>query len=317
VTRTGAEGTQTDQDCFADASARAASDGRTPALQAPHPPLRAYYPADESRQRFLTGLFDRTARQYHAIDRAAGLGSGRWYRRKALRDAGLRTGMRVLDVGCGSGLTTECAQALAGPTGRVVGLDPSMGMLREAHRAGCGALVQGIGEQLPLPDGSFEFLSMGYALRHLSDLRVAFREYHRVLAPGGVVLFLEISRPRSPALLSVARFYIRTIMGCALVVVTGNREMRTLMRYWWDTTEHCVTPETILAALREAGFAECDVKEQFSGLLRNYRAVKPSRDGAVLARSRPAPRWGRSHRPEADREPGRDDDRAEPRPPRR
>jgi demethylmenaquinone methyltransferase/2-methoxy-6-polyprenyl-1,4-benzoquinol methylase len=182
--------------------------------------------------------------------------------------------MRVLDVACGPGLTTQCALELAGPTGYVVGLDPSSGMLREARKAPCRNLVQGIGEELPFPDGTFDFLSMGYALRHVSDLRVAFREYRRVLRPGGIVLLLEISRPRSTTLLTLSRFYIRTVMGAVFARATGNQDMRTLMRYWWDTTEHCVAPEAILAALRDVGLVQVGLTELFSGLIRDYRAVR-------------------------------------------
>jgi demethylmenaquinone methyltransferase/2-methoxy-6-polyprenyl-1,4-benzoquinol methylase len=241
----------------------------------PHPHLRGYYGAGVSRQTFLNDLFDRTAYGYRAIDRVTGLGSGLWYRRWALRQAGLRPGMRVLDVGCGPGPTAQAALRLVGPTGYVVGLDPSSGMLREAKKGPCRKLVQGVGEELPFPDGTFDFLSMGYALRHVSDLRVAFSEYRRVLKPGGIVLLLEISRPRSAALLTVSRFYIRTVMGAVFARATGNQTMRTLMRYWWDTTEHCVAPEAILSALRQVGFGECELRELFNGLIRDYRAVTP------------------------------------------
>ena len=239
----------------------------------PHPALRDYYGTSESRQRFLNDLFDRTAYRYRAIDKATGFGLGLWYRQKGLRAAGLQPGMDVLDVACGPGLTTESALAVVGSTGRVVGLDPSRGMLHEAQKGPCRRLVQGVGEELPFPDGSFDFLSMGYALRHVSDLRVAFREYRRVLRPGGIVLLLEISRPRSAVLRSMARFYIRTVLGVTFATATGNRDMRTLMRYWWDTTDGCVAPETILSALADVGFAECSLREQFDGLLRNYRGV--------------------------------------------
>jgi demethylmenaquinone methyltransferase/2-methoxy-6-polyprenyl-1,4-benzoquinol methylase len=240
----------------------------------PHPALREYYEGADTRQGFLNELFDRTAYRYRAIDRVVGFGSGLWHRRRALRHAGLRPGMRVLDVACGSGLTTECAQDLVGPTGHVVGLDPSSGMLREARKGRCRDLVQGIGEALPFSDERFDFLSMGYALRHLSDLHAGFREYRRVLRPGGIVLLLEISRPRSAALVTVLRFHIRTVMGAVLARATGNPDTRTLMRYWWDTIEHCVAPEAVLAALCDVGLVQCEVKEIFGGLIREYRAVR-------------------------------------------
>ena len=240
----------------------------------PHPSLPQYYGTTESRQGFVNDLFDRTARWYRAIDRVTAFGMGPTYRRQSLRRAGLRAGMSLLDVGCGPGLTAQAARRLVGSEGDVVGLDPSAGMLREARHGGCRALVQGLGEQLPFREARFDFVSMGYALRHVSDLEAAFREYRRVLKSGGILLLLEASPPRSAAFRSVSRFYIRTVIGKGLAAATGNRHMHTLMRYWWDTTESCGSPGSILGALHQVGFVEGTVKELFNGLLRDYRAVK-------------------------------------------
>lgn len=240
----------------------------------PHPLLHRYYDELEDRQEFLNDLFNRTAYQYRNLDRLTGFGSGLWYRKQALQQAGLKSGMQVLDVACGPGLVTQCALDLVGTSGSVIGLDPSIGMLHEAQKGPCRNLVRGVGERLPFPDGHFDFLSMGYALRHVPDLRSAFAEYRRVLKPGGIVLLLEISRPRSAFLLLLSRFYIRTILGVTFTAGTGNQDMKTLMAYWWETTEQCVPPETIVEALKQSGFYECKVKEWFSGLLRDYRAVK-------------------------------------------
>lgn len=243
---------------------------------APHPQLRQYYGEVEERQGFLNELFNRTAYQYRNIDKATGFGSGLWYRKKALRLAGLKPGMKVLDVACGPGLVTQCALEVVGASGSVAGLDPSIGMLREAQKGACRNLVRGVGQHLPFPDEYFDFLSMGYALRHVPDLRGAFAEYRRVLKPGGIVLLLEISRPRSVLLFRLLRFYIKRVLGAAFTAGTGNQDMKTLMAYWWETTEQCVPPETIVEALEEAGFQDCTIREWFSGLLRDYRGIKGS-----------------------------------------
>jgi demethylmenaquinone methyltransferase/2-methoxy-6-polyprenyl-1,4-benzoquinol methylase len=241
---------------------------------APHPPLCQYYDEIEARQGFLNELFNRTAYQYRNIEKATGFGSGLWYRRKALLQAGLEPSMHILDVACGPGLVTQCALDVVGPSGSVVGLDPSIGMLREAKKGPCQNLVRGVGERLPFPDHYFDFLSMGYALRHVPDLKRAFAEYWLVLKPGGIVLLLEISRPKSAALLTLSRFYIKTVLGAVFSATTGNRDMQTLMSYWWETTEYCLPPEQIMHSLKDAGFVDCTLKEWWSGLLRDYRAVK-------------------------------------------
>ncbi|MCP9455001.1 MAG: class I SAM-dependent methyltransferase [Nitrospira sp.] len=241
---------------------------------APHPPLRQYYGKPEKRQAFLNELFNKTAGQYRHLDRAVGLGAGCWYRKKALELAGLKPGMMVLDVACGPGLMEQAAVQLVGQAGFVIGLDPSVGMLREARRGGCQRLVQGVGERLPFRDQTFDFLSMGYALRHLSDLGEAFAEYWRVLKPGGIVLLLEVARPHSAILGRLLRWYLKDVLGMVLAVRSGDENLKRLMAYWWETIEQCVPPSTIVETLEEAGFVDCQVTERFGGLLRDYRAVK-------------------------------------------
>ena len=64
---------------------------------APHPVLDKYYPSAAHRQQFVGNLFDGAARHYNRLGQLLDLGSGSWYRRRALRRAGLHQGMRLLD----------------------------------------------------------------------------------------------------------------------------------------------------------------------------------------------------------------------------
>jgi demethylmenaquinone methyltransferase / 2-methoxy-6-polyprenyl-1,4-benzoquinol methylase len=240
----------------------------------PHPPLPEYYAEQGTRQAFLNDLFDQTASYYTRIDTAASLGSGSWYRRRALLAAGLQPGMQALDVACGTGLVTISAQQIAGPDGLVIGLDPSIGMLHEARNAGCNNLIRGVGDALPFADTSFDLISMGYALRHVADLTTTFKEYARLLKPAGVVLILELGPPRSKLFRAFAKCYIREVLGRLFHIVSGERAVGQALQYWWDTSEHCAQPETIMQTLAQAGFPTCTLHERFNGLLREYVAVK-------------------------------------------
>ncbi|UFN48242.1 class I SAM-dependent methyltransferase [Roseomonas sp. OT10] len=243
-----------------------------PAPAAPHPPLPGYYGAPIARVGFLRQLFDDTAPQYDRINRIFSLGTGGWYRRKALARAGLRPGQRVLDVAVGTGLVAREAVRLTGEPDAVLGLDPSGGMLAEARRHLPIPLIQGRAEALPLPAESIDFLSMGYALRHVADLDVAFAEFHRVLRPGGTVLLLEIGRPDGAFAHAAARTYLGRVVP-ALSRLTAPRA-GTLMGYYWDTIEACVPAATILRHLSRQGFAEVRC-ETALGLFRAYTARRP------------------------------------------
>ncbi len=230
----------------------------------PHPPLTGHYGAPENREAFVGRLFDNTAPHYDGVNTLLSLGSGQWYRREALKQAGLRPGMRMLDVATGTGLLAREALAIVGPAGALVGVDPSAGMLAEWRRAlgRDAAAMRGKAEALPVADASFDFVALGYALRHIPDVMMAFREFHRVLRPGGRVLVLEKLRPRSRLHHAIARLWFGAAVPALSRFSRGGHgsEMRTLMRYYWDTVEYCIEPEAILGALSKAGFGQvgCD-----------------------------------------------------------
>jgi SAM-dependent methyltransferase len=143
----------------------------------PHPVMLAYYCKKTQRADFVRNLFNETAHHYDRINRLFSMGSGAWYRRHCLRRAGLQPGMRLLDVAIGTGLVARQAVALCGTGADVIGLDLSESMLAEARRTLDIPLVQGMAEDLPLADASVDFITMGYALRHVADLTATFREW--------------------------------------------------------------------------------------------------------------------------------------------
>jgi demethylmenaquinone methyltransferase / 2-methoxy-6-polyprenyl-1,4-benzoquinol methylase len=241
-------------------------------MQAPHPPLKDYYPHEADRDGWLRGLFDQTAGDYDRVERFMALGSGSWYRRKALMQAGLRPGMRVLDVGVGTGLTAREAASLVGDSGEVTGVDPSTGMLQQAALPARVKLLVGSAEALPLPSHSVDFISMGYALRHVADLSLAFAEFRRVLVPGGRVCLLEITSPTGRAQRLLLRSYMRGLVPFLARYIARHREVPKLMRYYWDTIEACASPAVIMDSMRDAGFV--DVRRNVSlGIFSEYLAV--------------------------------------------
>jgi demethylmenaquinone methyltransferase/2-methoxy-6-polyprenyl-1,4-benzoquinol methylase len=242
-------------------------------VQSPHAPLPAYYRDEAEHQRFLRRIFDETASDYDRIERVLALGTGSRYRRMALQRAGLRPGDKVVDVGIGTGLVAREACALVGATGSLVGVDPSPGMLGQVDLRGVQLKV-GRAEQLPCEDGEADFLSMGYALRHVSDLGRSFAEFHRVLRPGGRLLILEISRPEGRIGNALLKAYMRTLVPVIARVVARRRSTSELWRYYWDTIEACVAPAQILAALQAAGF-EAVSRHTELGIFSEYSALKP------------------------------------------
>jgi len=244
-------------------------------VRAPHQPLEGYYSTEDERAGFLREIFDSTAADYDRVERTLALGSGPWYRRKALERAGLQKGMQVVDVGFGTGLVAAQAIKLIGTPDLLTGVDPSPAMMGASPLASQVTLVEGKAESIPLPDASADFISMGYALRHISDLSAAFNEFYRVLKPGGRLCVLEITKPEGRLGTAILKGYMRGWVPLVAKLRGSGAHTPRIWRYYWDSIEACAPPERILETMRSAGLAEVNRYVEL-GIFSEYRACKPA-----------------------------------------
>jgi SAM-dependent methyltransferase len=104
-----------------------------------------------------------------------------------------KSGERVLDLGCGTGIVAREVASRLGATGRVTGVDLSSNMLAVARTAAAreGLTIEwreGNAEQLPFDDGGFDLVLCQFALMFVADKRAAFAEMRRVITRNGRVL---------------------------------------------------------------------------------------------------------------------------------
>ena len=149
-----------------------------------------------------TGLVIRTPRLYDVRAWLASMGREGQFRDEEVRLARIRPGDRVLDVGCGTGSLTLAAARAAGPSGRVVGVEPGIEMIERARAKGRRSKppvewVHAAGEHLPFPDASFDVVLISLVLHQLpSDpLHGTMAQIRRVLAPGGRLLAVDLGTP--------------------------------------------------------------------------------------------------------------------------
>jgi SAM-dependent methyltransferase len=116
--------------------------------------------------------------------------------RRALLDAGLRSRMRVADLGCGVGMVTSMLAELVGPEGHVVGIDASAAQLAQARehlppgRTNI-RFVEASATDTGLPPASFDLVYCRFLLIHLPEPERALREMRALLKPGGILVCEE------------------------------------------------------------------------------------------------------------------------------
>jgi demethylmenaquinone methyltransferase/2-methoxy-6-polyprenyl-1,4-benzoquinol methylase len=181
-------------------------------------------------------MFDKIADRYDLLNRLLSLGIDQGWRHQAVAALALGPSANVLDLATG---TADLAilEASTHRDCRVQGVDPSSRMLdigrQKVERAGFSSrvtLVQGNAEALPFESGAFDGVSIAFGIRNVVDRPKGLREMARVTRPGGRIVVLELSEPRSGVLGPLARFHVHSVVPFLGGLISGSREYRYLQQ---------------------------------------------------------------------------------------
>ena len=210
-------------------------------------------------------MFDAIAPRYELVNKLMTFGLDARWRRRAVRDLRLAAASRVLDVAAGTG---DFTRELAAQGHRAVATDLSFGMLDAAR--GVRARVQADAVHLPFPDGAFDGITCGYALRNFTDLSATFVEMARVVRPGGRLSFLEVAEPRSGLWRAGFRLWFRH----AVPFIGSLVSDRAAYHYLPESTAYLPPTDEIVGLLNRAGFVAVNHRFVMGGLSQQFLATR-------------------------------------------
>ena len=190
--------------------------------------------ADPARAAYVRELFNRIAPRYDLLNRVMTGGRDRRWRAITVAETRLPRGGTALDVATGTGDLALALARVAGPGGRVVGIDFAEAMLevarRKAHQRGVTVEFRHADAlDLPFPNASFDAVTIGFGLRNVSDIPRALTEMARVLRPGGRLACLEVTKPRVPLLAAGFYTYFDHVVPLLGAVLSPSREAYTYL----------------------------------------------------------------------------------------
>jgi demethylmenaquinone methyltransferase / 2-methoxy-6-polyprenyl-1,4-benzoquinol methylase len=223
----------------------------------------------------IRSMFDRIAGVYDAMNLLiSGFQEPRW-RRAAAMATRPRPGMRVLDVACGTGTLSRELLRHVSPGGYVLGIDFAPRMIAIARRRArdSAALDFQLGDalQLPVPDESFDAATIAFGMRNLADHARGFAELHRTVRPGGRVVCLEISRPRTPAGRFVALWFDRAVPILGRLIGHGDA-----YAYLVRSARAYPEPDRMATVMRRAGLEDVRWRPLAAGLVTLHVGRRPS-----------------------------------------
>ncbi|MHB1127619.1 MAG: demethylmenaquinone methyltransferase [Bacillota bacterium] len=158
----------------------------------------------KSKEEYVYYIFTAIARRYDLMNTVLTFNRDAYWRRVTVELSGIGPGGHGLDVCCGTGKMAEELARIAGPQGRVIGLDFCEEMLEVARQRVKGTpmeridFIHGNALDLPFPDNTFDCATIGFALRNVPDIKKTVSEMMRVVRPGGKVVSLELAKPSAP-----------------------------------------------------------------------------------------------------------------------
>jgi len=206
-------------------------------------------PEGEEKQRAVRSMFDAIAPRYDLVNRIMTFRMDVGWRRTTVRSLGLPAGSTVLDLACGTG---DLCRELQAAGLRPVGADLSLGMLQNARTT--APLVHADAVRLPLPDGSVDGVTCGFALRNFVDLAAFLAEVGRVVRPGGRIGLLEVAEPESRILRAGHGVYFGKVVPRIGALLSDADAYRYLPR----SVAYLPPPPELVRMVRDAGFPDAD-----------------------------------------------------------
>jgi demethylmenaquinone methyltransferase/2-methoxy-6-polyprenyl-1,4-benzoquinol methylase len=224
----------------------------------------------------VRAMFDRIARVYDPMNLVISAFQEPRWRGRAVDLTGARPGDRLLDVATGTGKVAADLHRRAQPGGSVLGVDISPGMIGVATRrfAEVPGLEFVVGDALALPteDGSFDAATIAFGMRNLPDYRAGFAEMARSVRPGGRVVCLEITRPRS-RIARVLQFWFDRIVPVIGRVAGQGAAYGYLVR----SVKDYPGPDRIAAIMRDVGLQDVTWKGMSGGIVTVHVGTVPDR----------------------------------------
>jgi demethylmenaquinone methyltransferase/2-methoxy-6-polyprenyl-1,4-benzoquinol methylase len=229
-----------------------------------------------SKKEQVAKMFDNISHRYDFLNHFLSLGIDKGWRRKAIRLLSTIQPKTILDVATGTG--DFAIQALSLQPEKVTGIDISEGMLAvgrkkiEAKKLEKWVeLKSGDSENIPFEENNFDAVTVAFGVRNFENLEKGLAEIYRVIKPGGMVVVLEFSRPRTFPFRQVYSFYFKFILPKIGRFISSDKAAYT---YLPASVEAFPDGEAFLERLRTAGFKNTKCSTLTFGVSSIYSGTK-------------------------------------------
>jgi demethylmenaquinone methyltransferase / 2-methoxy-6-polyprenyl-1,4-benzoquinol methylase len=229
-----------------------------------------------SKKEQVATMFNSIAHRYDFLNQLLSLGIHKGWRKKSIQLLQSQHPKTVLDIATG---TADFAiEAMRLKPEKVVGVDISSGMLelgkKKIEKLGLQQTIElklADSENLPFADNTFDAITVGFGVRNFENLEKGIQDMHRVLKPGGKMIILEFSKPRTIIIKQLYTFYFKYVTPFIGKIFSKDN---SAYRYLPESVKAFPDGEDFLNILKKAGQKEAKAIPLTFGIASIYSSIK-------------------------------------------
>lgn len=232
------------------------------------------YSQDGEKGAQVEQMFDNIAPTYDLLNHFLSFGIDKRWRKSALKSLKPYAPQQMLDMATGTGDFALLAKKMLSPA-HLLGADLSEGMLQVARKKAEG--IEGVTFEkhdcmkLALAEDTFDAATVAYGVRNFPDLERGLSELRRVLKPGGRLVIIELTSPKSFPMKQLFWLYSHAFMPLVGKLVSRDKKA---YKYLPATMEAFPQGEVMQQILQKVGYTDVKFKRFTFGLSTLYTAAK-------------------------------------------
>ena len=220
----------------------------------------------QDKTKLVNSVFSEVYKEYDLMNDFMSLGIHRIWKDKFLDWMNPQPHSKLIDVASGTGDIAKLFLKRLSNCGEVTCVEPNLKMLKQSkiklERFKNINWINAMAEEIPAENDSFDFYSISYGIRNVTDITKTLREAYRVLKPGGRFMCLEFSKINNEILNLIYQQYSRAIPFLGKLIVGSDKPYNYLIK----SIDEFYNQDQLAELIKNNGFSKVEFRNMTNGI---------------------------------------------------
>ena len=220
----------------------------------------------QDKNKLVNSVFSQVYKKYDLMNDIMSLGVHRVWKEKFIDWMNPQPNTKLIDVASGTGDIANLFFTKSDGTGEVICVEPNKEMLSRGKiklkKYKSVKWINSSAESIPIEGNTFDYYSISYGIRNVSDINKVLKEAFRVLKPGGRFMCLEFSKIDNEILNFLYKQYSKTIPYIGKFIVGSDKPYKYLI----DSIDKFYNQKELLKLIKNNGFSNVEFRNVSNGI---------------------------------------------------